>query len=40
VTLIHVALLTAVHVQPVDVVTLVLCAPPAAGGEADVGDTV
>ena len=34
------ALLVAVHVQPVDVVTLTLCVTPAAGAEFDVGDTV
>jgi hypothetical protein len=40
VILIHVALLVAVQLQPADVVTLTLCAAPAAGAEAVVGDTV
>jgi hypothetical protein len=38
--LIHVALLVAVQLQLVDVVTLTLCAAPAAGAESVVGDTV
>jgi hypothetical protein len=37
---IHVALLVAVHAQPVAVVTLTLAAPPAAVGLAEVGEAV
>jgi hypothetical protein len=40
VTVIQVALLVAVHAQPVVVVTDTLAAPPAAVGLADVGDAV
>jgi hypothetical protein len=40
VTVIHVALLVAVHAQPLVVVTEVVAGPPPAATEADVGDSV